>query len=116
MQPPSAPPARPSRSRRALLALGTLALAGLGAARFAPAGAPRPAGLPGLPRPLVFAHRGGAGEAPEATLAAFVGAAARDPEVVLELDVRASRDGRIVVIHDESVERTTNGRCRVADL
>jgi glycerophosphoryl diester phosphodiesterase len=109
-------PRPPSRAWRALIALAAIALAGLGAARFAPAGTPRPPVLPGARRPLVFAHRGGAGEAPESTLAAFLAASAHDPEAVLELDVRASRDGQIVVIHDDSVERTTNGRGRVADL
>ncbi len=60
------------------------------------------------PRPLVFAHRGGSGLAPENTLAAFdqglsIGADG------LELDVHLSRDGRVVVHHDVSLERTTNG-------
>jgi glycerophosphoryl diester phosphodiesterase len=57
-------------------------------------------------RPLVFAHRGGASLAPENSLAAFlqsVGAGADG----IELDVRASRDGRVVVHHDASMDRTT---------
>lgn len=78
-----------------------------------------PAGLPSWARPLIFAHRGGAGEAPESTLAAFQ-AAARDPgvgqELAIELDVRASRDGQIVVIHDATVDRTTDGHGRVDEL
>ena len=62
-----------------------------------------------LDYPLVVAHRGGAGLAPENTLAAFrmaleVGADA------IELDVRLTRDGRVAVIHDRTVDRTTGGR------
>jgi glycerophosphoryl diester phosphodiesterase len=78
-------------------------------------GRPTAALLPPLERPLIFAHRGGSGEAPESTLASLL-AAARDPAVAIELDVRATRDGHIVVIHDASVDRTTNGTGRVAEL
>jgi glycerophosphoryl diester phosphodiesterase len=67
-------------------------------------------------RPLVFAHRGGGGVAPEATLPTLVGAHARHPEAVIEFDVHRSRDGHIVVIHDASVDRTTDGRGRVSEL
>lgn len=66
-------------------------------------------------RPLVWAHRGASSAAPENTLAAFrkgleVGADG------VELDVHLTLDGHVVVIHDPSVNRTTNGRGRVADL
>ena len=59
--------------------------------------------------PLVIAHRGASGLAPENTLAAFhktleVGADG------IELDVRLTRDGRVVVIHDRRLERTTEGK------
>jgi len=65
-------------------------------------------------KPRLFAHRGASGEAPENTLAAFRRAA--DVGVsYAELDVRATRDGRIVVIHDETVERTTNGKGKVQE-
>ena len=57
-------------------------------------------------RPLVFAHRGGAGLAAENTLAAFENAVALHADGV-ELDVRASSDGRVVVHHDSTLERTT---------
>ena len=60
------------------------------------------------PRPRLFAHRGASGEAPENTLAAFQQAAALGV-VYMELDVHLSRDGHVVVIHDETLERTTNG-------
>src|SRR3954454_9323338 len=57
-------------------------------------------------RPLVFAHRGGAALAPENTIAAFDNAARLGADG-LELDVRLSRDGIVVVHHDRTLERTT---------
>jgi glycerophosphoryl diester phosphodiesterase len=60
-------------------------------------------------RPLVFAHRGGAGLAPENTCAAFDRGLALGADG-LELDVRLSRDGVVVVHHDRTLERTTNLR------
>jgi len=65
-------------------------------------------------RPLVFAHRGGAGLAPENTVAAFDQGVASGADG-LELDVRLSRDGIVVVHHDRTLERTTNLRGRVAN-
>lgn len=66
--------------------------------------------------PLLIAHRGGAGLAPENTLEAFT-RAVRDWEAdILEMDVRATADGEIVVIHDATVDRTCDGEGRVADL
>src|SRR6266478_2630499 len=59
-------------------------------------------------KPRVFGHRGAAGLAPENTLASFALGLALGADV-LELDVHASRDGVIVVIHDPTLERTTNG-------
>ena len=56
---------------------------------------------------MLFAHRGGSGLAPENTLAAFDRAAALGVDG-LELDVRLSRDGVVVVHHDPSLGRTTN--------
>jgi glycerophosphoryl diester phosphodiesterase len=66
------------------------------------------------PRPLVFAHRGGAALAPENTLAAFDRGMSLGADG-LELDVRLSRDRIVVVIHDRTLERTTNLRGLVAD-
>ncbi len=68
--------------------------------------------LPGLPR--VIAHRGASAEAPENTLAAFRRAAERGARMV-ELDARLTRDGVLVVIHDSTLERTTDGRGRVLE-
>ena len=61
-----------------------------------------------LERPLVIAHRGGAGAAPENTLAAFRHALDTGCNGV-ELDVRLTRDKEAVVIHDRRLERTTDG-------
>ena len=58
--------------------------------------------------PLVIAHRGGAGTAPENTMAAFRQALDIGCDGV-ELDVRLSRDKEAVVIHDRRLERTTDG-------
>lgn len=66
-------------------------------------------------RPLVFAHRGGAALAPENTLDAFACAHALGVDG-FELDVRLSRDGEVVVIHDADVDRTTDGTGRVETL
>lgn len=59
-------------------------------------------------RPLVIAHRGASSYAPENTLAAF-DLAIQMGVGDLELDVHATSDGHVVVIHDETVDRTTNG-------
>lgn len=61
----------------------------------------------------MFAHRGGAGLAPENTLAAFERGLAHGADG-LELDVHLSRDGVPVVIHDATVDRTTNASGPVA--
>jgi glycerophosphoryl diester phosphodiesterase len=66
--------------------------------------------------PLLVAHRGGARLAPENTRTAFAQAANRWRADVLEMDVRLTRDGEVVVIHDETVDRTTDGSGRVADI
>lgn len=63
---------------------------------------------------VVIAHRGHSVAAPENTLAAIDAAFDAGSDVV-EIDVRMSRDGVPVVIHDETVDRTTNGTGPVAD-
>ncbi|WP_456274100.1 glycerophosphodiester phosphodiesterase [Bacillus sp. AK031] len=64
---------------------------------------------------LIFAHRGSAGTHPENTMEAF-----REAERVgadgIELDVQLTKDGEIVVIHDETVDRTTNGKGFIKDM
>ncbi|HSW31730.1 MAG TPA: glycerophosphodiester phosphodiesterase [Longimicrobiales bacterium] len=59
--------------------------------------------------PLLVAHRGGSRVAPENTLDAFRDAVERWEADMLEMDVRVTRDGEVVVIHDETVDRTTDG-------
>lgn len=65
--------------------------------------------------PLIIGHRGASAGAPENTLAAFALALEQGADGV-ELDVQFSADGQIVIIHDATVDRTTNGTGRVADL
>src|ERR1700683_255950 len=58
---------------------------------------------------LNIAHRGASGRIPENTLRAFATAIDAGAQMC-ELDVQFSRDGALVVIHDDTVERTTDGR------
>ena len=65
--------------------------------------------------PIIEAHRGASDECPENTLSAFrraveLGAAS------IELDIHETKDGELVVMHDETVERTTRGKGRLAAL
>jgi glycerophosphoryl diester phosphodiesterase len=64
---------------------------------------------------LVIAHRGASGHAPENTLAAFRKAIALGATFI-ETDLHLSRDARFLAIHDDTVDRTTNGRGAVRDL
>lgn len=63
----------------------------------------------------IWAHRGCSTEYPENTLLAFKKAADISNLTGVELDVQLTRDGEMVVIHDEMVDRTTNGCGRVCD-
>jgi glycerophosphoryl diester phosphodiesterase len=62
---------------------------------------------------LIYGHRGARAEAPENTLASFSRALQAGVDRV-ELDLHLARDGELVVIHDPTLERTTNGRGKVA--
>jgi len=64
---------------------------------------------------MIYAHRGASAYAPENTLEAFA-LAVRMGADGIELDVHLSRDGQLVVIHDETVDRTTNGHGQVQDF
>ncbi|WP_251555452.1 glycerophosphodiester phosphodiesterase [Neobacillus muris] len=66
-------------------------------------------------RPLVIAHQGGELLAPSNTMAAFQNAADMGVDV-LETDLHITKDGYLVAIHDPTVDRTTNGHGKVADL
>jgi glycerophosphoryl diester phosphodiesterase len=62
----------------------------------------------------VIGHRGAAGHAPENTLVSIVTASSLGATWV-EFDVKLTRDGHAILFHDETLERTTNGKGRVAD-
>jgi glycerophosphoryl diester phosphodiesterase len=64
---------------------------------------------------LVIAHRGASGHAPENTLAAFKRAVMLGASFI-ETDLQLSRDARFVAIHDDTVNRTTNGQGKVHEL
>lgn len=66
--------------------------------------------------PLLVAHRGGAGLAPENTLEAFTAARRDWAADMIEMDVRLTADGACVVIHDARVDRTTDGEGDVASF
>ncbi len=68
-----------------------------------------------LPSPTFFAHRGASAYAPENTMAAF-DLALRQGAEAIELDAKLTADGKVVVIHDQTVNRTTEGDGRVKDL
>ena len=65
--------------------------------------------------PVIIAHRGASRQAPENTMAAFKRALELGSGGI-ELDVHLSADGHLVVIHDEQVDRTSNGRGFVRDM
>ena len=62
----------------------------------------------------VFAHRGASAYAPENTLAAFRLAEEQGADGI-ELDVQLTKDGQVVVIHDENIDRTGTGTGAVRD-
>ena len=66
-------------------------------------------------KPRMFAHRGSGGNAPENTLVSFEMAIEAGADI-LEMDVHATRDGHIVVMHDEMLERTTDGAGSVSAI
>ncbi len=68
-----------------------------------------------LDRPLIFAHRGASAERPENTLSAFERAVECGADV-LELDVRLSRDGEVMIQHDASVQRISGENRLVSDM
>jgi glycerophosphoryl diester phosphodiesterase len=63
----------------------------------------------------LIAHRGAADSAPENTLAA-IRKALESPAEYIEIDIHQTRDQQVVVMHDATVDRTTNGKGNIADL
>lgn len=97
------------RRRRALLLAGlAAATAGVAISRLGRRGT-RPGFTYFAGAPLLIAHRGGSALAPENTLLAFERALAWWRADILELDVQPTRDGEAVVIHDATLDRTTDG-------
>jgi len=78
------------------------------------------AAFAGPPQPVLKsaagAHRGGGGLWPESTLYAYQQCAQRWPDLLLEGDVHVSKDGVLVMIHDATVDRTTNGTGLVHEM
>src|SRR5258708_12492052 len=68
-----------------------------------------------VPTPLVIAHRGDSAHRPENTLAAFA-SALEIGAAIAEFDVHLTRDGEVVVIHDATLDRTTNGHGAVRNM
>lgn len=105
-----------SRRSLALLASSALAMAVVIAVWMVPGVEPLPPHpFWSGPTPRAIAHRGGRGLWPENTLHAFRAAAALGVDV-LEMDLRQTADAEIVVLHDDTVDRTTDGTGPVASL
>jgi len=64
--------------------------------------------------PIIIAHRGASSFAPENTMAAFRKAYELNADGI-EFDVKLSKDGEMVIIHDQTLDRTTNGHGRVIE-
>lgn len=67
------------------------------------------------PRPVVLAHQGASGYAPSNTMAAFRLALEQGADI-LELDVHMTRDGVVVVSHDETIDRMSNGSGLIREM
>ena len=66
-----------------------------------------PSGPPGMHRPLVIAHRGASFDAPESTAPAYLVARELGADY-LELDLQRTKDGQLIALHDDTLERTTD--------
>ena len=99
----------------ALIALGIVAY--FIAALTARPAAPHPwfAARPGENQPLVFAHQGGEAVWPSNTLLAFENSARLGADV-LDTDMHITKDGVLVLMHDQTVDRTTDGSGAIRDL
>ncbi len=63
----------------------------------------------------IVAHRGSSADRPECTLASLL-RAIESGSTATEVDVRTTKDGRLVILHDTTVDRTTDGKGRISDL
>ncbi len=68
-----------------------------------------------FPNPMIIGHRGAAGEAPENTIASFLLAVEQGAHAI-ELDAVLSKDGELIVFHDDTLDRTTTGKGVITDL
>lgn len=75
----------------------------------------QPAGAAQPPHPFVVAHRGASADRPEHTLAAYE-LALREGADGVECDVRLTRDGHLVCVHDRRVDRTSTGSGLVSEM
>lgn len=66
-------------------------------------------------RPIIYGHRGASQYAPENTFAAYKKAIEMGADGI-EIDIHKSKDGHLIVCHDERVDRTTNGKGYIKDL
>lgn len=76
---------------------------------------PQKLSVPGRKKPYVMAHRGNRALCPENTLASFQ-QAIQDGADILETDLHLSKDGHFMCIHDETIDRTTDGSGKVAEM
>lgn len=68
-----------------------------------------------FPTPIILAHRGDLAHAPENTIPSFSQAIQKGADGV-ELDAKLTADGHVIVIHDSTVDRTTNGKGKVTSF
>src|SRR5699024_7283151 len=96
-----------------------LAVAGIGMSVFAgsalAAPVPSEISMQEQQKMINVAHRGASGHAPENTMAAFQKGFEMKADYI-EIDVQMTKDGELIVIHDTTVDRTTNGTGNVGDL
>ena len=100
---------------RQFLTVVVIVLAILGLLTFVMPDAPSSAYYRDIERPLVIAHQGGDGVWPGDTMFAFENAVKIGADV-LEMDAHITKDSQIVLMHDEKVDRTTDGSGLIEDL
>jgi len=107
--------ARPRRRRLQVVAIVAALLLLTGLTRWATASPRVPQPYLASDHPLILAHQGASAYAPSNTIPSFLKALEMGADV-LELDVHLTRDGAIVVAHDDTVDRLTNGTGRIRDF